>query len=211
MPPEVGRYALETEVVTQSQVPIFGRNQVVTRTRALLTIEDRDGRREARQRTCSVDAQSTSRTQTVIPDAFVAGLRPVVFEVVVEPGGFRLERGVQRVGLDGSAVSLPRDASHPAVVDTDRDGRPGATVRLDVPLVGAVDVYVVQRTEMRLTGSTTARGAHGQVDVVDLEQRTLGASHPLFKVSPKLEPVPGAGRFRMNMLSDDATCADVGL
>ncbi len=207
--PPLGQYALKTEVVTQSQIPVLGQNRVVTTTRALLTVSEQDGRVEALQLTCSVDVQSTSRTDTVIPEAFVAALPPVVYQVVSGLDGFHFASGVQRVGLEHPVGTLPRSANDPAVLDTDGDGHPGATVTLDNPWVGAVHIYVVQQTETVLSGRSTTDGALGQVEIVALTQRTLGASNPLFAVTPKLWPEAGESRFWMTALEPGATCADL--
>jgi hypothetical protein len=207
--PTEGLYALETQVVTTSQVPVFGKNRVVTVTRALLEIAPRPSGLGVRQRTCSIDVESSSAARTVIPSAFVDTLPELLYDVTREGGQFRMDQGTQVVGLTEQLSELPRRGDDPAVKDTDGDGKPGATVRLEVPLIGSVDVYVVQQTRSVLTGRVEPGGAVGRVDVLSLDQRTVGASNPVFKATPRLSPVDGEGWFSLRPVQRGTTCSDL--
>jgi len=206
--PTEGIYALETQVVTTSQVPIFGKNRVTTVTRALVEITSRPPGLGVRQRTCSIDVDSTSSARTVIPGAFIAGLPELRYSLVEADGGFQLD-GTQVVGLFEERDTLPRRGSDPSVRDMDGDGKPGATIRLEIPMIGEVDVYVVQQTRAILTGRLAEGGAEGRVEVVSIDQRTIGASNPVFKASPKLVPVEGEGHFALWPVRDGTTCSEL--
>ncbi len=198
MPPPSGLYLLDTEIVTESRVPIFGRNLVNTQTTALVQIAEEEEGLQARQQTCRVVIEDASRATTRIPEAFIRALEPIVYSVTVDGLGFQFEGELQRVGLvDGE------------IQDTDRDGRPGATIWLDVPLFGQIDVYVTQETASVLRGTYDGVVGTGVVDVTTIRQQTLGASHPLFRISPRLSPVPGRSRFRIERIQEDTTCSDL--
>ena len=201
-----GLYVLETRVVTQSQVPIFGRNRVTTTTRALARVQQQPGGQTVQQTTCRVEVEDSSRAETRIPQTFIAALPSIEYRVVSEQHGFRWVDGVQRVGLNGEPDLLPEDSGDPVVSDTDQDGNPGATVHLDIPFFGTVDVYVVQRTRTSLIGQVTDRGALGVVEVQSIEQSTLGSSHPLFRASPRLSPIDGESSFSLLPVAEGTRC-----
>lgn len=206
--PDPGLYRLRTEVVTTSQVPLFGKTSVVTRTDALLELEGSAGELTARQQTCDIQVESSSRAATVIPADFVSALPPLVYSVAIGAEEFSLDGGLQLVGLSSAEVELPDSGRDPDVRDTDRDGHPGATIQLQVPLFGKIDVYVVQRTETRLVGALSGSGAQGSVEILSLEQRTIGASNPLFNATPRLTPVKGESRFWLEPVQPEASCDD---
>ena len=43
-----------------------------------------------------------------------------------------------------SPDDIPRDKKHPAIFDWDEDGKPGASVLVDVPIIGHIRIYMVQ-------------------------------------------------------------------
>ena len=60
----------------------------------------------------------------------------------------------QYVGYHGhlSPDDIPRDKKHPAIFDWDEDGKPGASVLVDVPIIGHIRIYMVQTNHTILSG-----------------------------------------------------------
>ena len=207
--PPPGLYVLETEVVTQSQVSIFGRNRVVTTARALAEVAESDDGLRLHQTTCSIEVVDGSRAITTIPPLFIQSLPRLEYRLEANESGFVLRDGEQRVGLVGTPAQFPTSPRDPAVADTDGDGRPGATIELRVPVLGTIDIYVVQRTRTELAGSyVDGRGA-GQVNVLSFEQVTIGASNPLFRVTPNLAPQSEESAFLLIPVDSGTRCADL--
>lgn len=193
-----GLYSLELEVVTATQVPFFGRAEITTTSYVDLELVQTEDGLEARQVVCDVRVDSTAKAaRTLIPPAFVRALPEQRYPV--------------RVGADGSLILDPGPMSFglagEEVIDVDRDGHPGATVELEVPVFGEVQVYVVQRAHTVLVGGPEDGGWGGRVEVRRMDQRTIGASNVLFRSNPRVEVVPGASRFRIRPRAPGSSCA----
>ena len=129
--------------------------------------------------------------------------------VTVDPeGAVHIDGGPEQVGLRPDfAGDLPKKARQDGVIDQDGDGEPGMTVQLQVPVFGAVEVYVVQRAHTILHGEPTPEGFAGAVEIRQLEQRTIGASNPFFKVSAPVTPSADKSRFTLTRLDEKVDCA----
>jgi hypothetical protein len=169
----------------------------------------------ATQQVCDVKLLSDSRAETVLPDAFIRAMPRQTYAVrLVETDGntsFSADPGPTYVGYDPalSGGGVPSGADDPGVVDMDRDGRPGVTVHVVMPVFGAVKIYVAQRGHSRYEGQVGEGGVSGRVDIVALEQNTLGASFAPFAANPQITAVPESSRFDMRPIASGLTCADL--
>ncbi len=146
--PQPGLYVLEPKVVTEWQMPVFGRNRVNTKTRSLARLMRVEG--------------------------------------VPTPG---------------------RDLR---VSDAGGDRRPGATVHLDLPFLGTVEVHPARRTRTSLRGEMTVGGSRGIVDVQSNEQGTLGSMDPLVRTSPGISAIPRESSFSLVPLADGIGWSQIG-
>jgi hypothetical protein len=177
---------------------------------------DEDGGRRWTWTTCAVEMTGASgKARMGLSDAFIAAMgdKRLQADIGPAPGGwtFALDMGEDHVGYDPArAAGLPTDLADPAVVDWDGDGQPAATIDLQVPVLGAVELYVAQRAHVRLSGTTDARTGitRGQVEFARFEQRTLGASHRMFDANPEMWPDPARSGFELRPLPTGAGCAE---
>lgn len=200
--PEPGPHLLQVDVATEAKVPVVGWVPVTTRSLVLAELaRDGDGFRVT-QRVCDVRVLGGKPAVTTMPPALIAAIPPQVYPLSVRQEGTTLriaaDPGPTRVGQDGQG----------APVDFEGDGRPGATVWLDVPVLGRVEVYVAQLGHTRWAGTWTEAGGAGRAEVVILEQRTLGASHAMFTGDRPTRVLSEASRFRLVPLAAGAGCAE---
>jgi len=205
---EPGPYALEVTIVTESRLPVIGTKRVTTTSQVLARLREGPDGWVQQQRTCAVLVEGGGPATTTIPPAFVAAL-PVQEIPVDLSDGYRVDGGPTTLGAEADGP-LPRRAEDPGVKDSDGDGQPGVTVWVDAPVVGRVEMYVVQRAHSVLLGKRTETGAEGAVDVRQMEQWTLGASHKLLAANPTLTVVAEASRFRLVSVAE-GSCEAVGM
>ena len=87
------------------------------------------------------------------------------------------------------------------------DGHPGATVIVDVPVLGELEIYIAQRTHQSLHGRLTDDGTlEGGIHGHALDQETLDATSALMKVSPVMRPDPDRSAWWMVTVPEDTTC-----
>jgi hypothetical protein len=215
LPPPEGTYLLELHQGTLGKVPILG--EIKGGSRALLRVEigrDAAGVLRHRQTTCKVSLGGAGdKARVRVGPQFVSSLaqREVVVDYGGEDGRYRVDLGVELLGFDGPLDwNLPVAITDPGVVDSDHDGHPGATIEVEVPLLGVVELYIAQRAHMRLEGNQGVDGViRGKVEMPRFEQRTLAASHPMFESSPDLRPDPGRSHFVLRPVPPGSTCSEI--
>lgn len=214
--PWSGRWAMRIDVATRARVPLFGTERSTT-TSVLLVDMQRHGSRVVQQhRVCEVWMDTTAPVTTTVPRAFVDALRDRQMSAEVretEQGwSYRLDMGPEAIGYDPvvSGGALPRRGSDPSVRDPDRDGEPGATIELRVPVAGRVEIYIVQRSHLVLSGRSTGPDrVEGGVAVRMLEQRTLGARPGMFSRTPSVHPLSDESSFTLVRVPERTTCAEL--
>lgn len=108
-----------------------------------------------------------------------------------------------------TAEQLPDSPEDHRIIDDDRDGHPGVTVKIE-GLLNA-DVYVVQRGWDRYTASPTSDSRlRGLVDW-NAEQRVVGSTSIFIRKTPPIEPHSDPERSYVEMvrLPDGAKCRDL--
>jgi hypothetical protein len=198
-------WKLEMIVATRAQIPVIGS----TRAEVLSTLAVRWERGPQgwiqSQQVCESRLLDRGHfVRTVLPDAFVRALPRPRFPIVLapparigEPWRYSADFGRQDVGWDGVA-ELPTSADAPGVVDFDGDGKPGATVLIEAPIVGTGEVYVAQEGRTTVDGSLQPDGTiRGAVIVTDFAQVVLGGSSAMFSRGPEVTSDPSRSRFTL--------------
>jgi hypothetical protein len=149
----------------------------------------------------------------IFPDKFIAALAQHTYPIRLERDGqgwsYRADLGIERIGYRPGAgdTKLPTAADDPAVYDWDGDGKPGATLKLSVPLLPDGELYVVQRGHSVLNGRITQPGQiEGGIDVRSFEQRVLGARPGFLNKSPDIQPDPKESRFSITQIAPGSSC-----
>lgn len=210
-PPDLsGDWEIVLMVVNSAKIPVFGDTEVTTKTTLIAHI---DGLTQ-RHTTCTVEPSSPLRmVTTTVPDSFVRHIPDKTYPITVTGAGdYLADFGPQHIAYDPAlSGGLPPDeADHPAVRDWEGDGKPGATIHLNAPVFGQVEVYIVQLAHTRLSGQITSPDAFsGALDILAMRQRSIGASPEIFASNPKVAPVPGASSFTMRRLPAGTTCAEL--
>lgn len=208
-----GAYRMVVDVASRSEVAFAGTTEVVTRSLLRVDVRPAAAGVQVEQRVCDVRIESDSRARTEIPASFVRSLPVQRFVAELRRDGdvvrFSADPGPSEVGFDPklSGGPVPSGRGEPGVTDPDGDGHPGVTVHLVVPVVGTARIYVAQRGHSRYAGRVEGGEVRGAVQVVALEQRTLGASFPPFAANPDITPIPERSRFRMAPIAAELDCA----
>lgn len=214
-PPDLaGTWRLEVTLASTVDLPVVGVARGASVSVLAVTLAPTaEGGWTQRQEVCSVRVKGGGAVvRTSVPEAFLRALRPRAYAATVtEAGGafrYRADTGVEIVGWDPSmASSLPRAADDPGAADTDGDGAPGATLRLKVAGLGAQRIFVAQRAHTVLEGWVVTRDRiEGRVEVLALEQATLGASHPLLVRDTVLHADERHSAFTMTRTPEGRAC-----
>ena len=142
----------------------------------------------------------------------MSSLPPADRDVKIPPRAVKprnLALGIERIGYHpgNGDEKLPASANDPAVYDWDDDGKPGATLKLSVPLLPDGELYVVQRGHSILNGRITEAGKiEGFIDVRNFEHRVLGAKPGFLNKSPEIRPDPSGSRFSIMQVGANSTC-----
>lgn len=210
-----GRYGLYIKTATHAHVPVLGARPGASIAWLVADLgRDESGAWHAVQTPCAVEMEGGGeKAQVRLSDGFIEALGtktyPLELDPTVDGTRLRADLGMDHVGYDPSLSpdSIPRRAGDPAVVDFEADGHPGATVIIDVPVLGEMQIYIAQAAHSSLDGEVRPDGsAHGVVHGHALEQRTLGATNPLMRVSPRMSPDPFRSFFWMVPIAKDTSC-----
>jgi hypothetical protein len=209
-----GVYRLEMIMASISRLPFFGTSKSASRSISLVEIRERNGELLQSHRVCDFRVlDDSAMIKMIFPDKFVAALGqhtyPIQVERDTEGWRYRADLGIEQIGYhaDGGEEKLPASADDPAVYDWDDDGKPGATLKLSVPLLPDGELYVVQRGHSILNGRITVAGRiEGSIDVRNFEHRVLGAKPGFLNKSPEIRPDPSGSRFSITPVGADSTC-----
>ena len=205
----VGHYGAELWVSSATKTAVFGEIRGQSVSWLLVDITDQDGQLWQQHTTCTVELlDSTGNSRAALSPSFISSL-PVLRYPIQTTDGYRADIGLEHVGYDPT-YSLPTRADTPGVIDWDEDGNPGATITLNIPLLGNVELYIAQRAQMILTGQVLASGqVRGGLELPIMEQQTLGASVGFLDRSPPIRPLPEESGFAMLLLPEGSGCAAI--
>lgn len=209
-----GLYRLEMRQVHASRFAILGRTRTVFDSVSLARVTRGEEGWVQRHQICQVRFESgMPLVEMVMPPAMRESLVRPEYAVEVARQGealrYRADLGLEHVGYvpQGDPLGeLPRRRDDPAVVDSDGDGKPGATLHLDVPVLDPLELYVVQRGHVVLDGEVKDDGRVEGALRSDLEQVVIASDPYFLKRSPELEPDAERSRFVMTPVAADSTC-----
>ncbi len=202
-----GAWRMEVVVTTRVDIPVLG--EIRSRTYNRLRVDvfrGPDGWMQ-RHRLCEARIVVPEHYgKTTLPPAFIEAMPSPVYRIELrDDGSYEADPGPVAVGFRDDGGAMPETVRDPRVLDWDRDGLPGATILVDVPLLGHAVLQVVQRGHMRYRGARTGPDSFaGTAQTLRMEQRTLASSHPLLGRSLASEPVDGESSFVMTRLPPDA-------
>ncbi|MFT5686041.1 MAG: hypothetical protein ACI8RZ_006996, partial [Myxococcota bacterium] len=158
-----GRYGIHLQTGTRSHVPVLGTMPGASIVWLLAdVIHNTEGAPELVQRTCSVSMKGAGDKASVrLGPGFLAALPQKSHTLdITDSGQVFIDMGEDYVGYDPARYpdSLPEDIDAPGLIDFDSDGNPGATVIVTVPLLGEVELYIVQHAHSSLIGQLHSDG-----------------------------------------------------
>jgi hypothetical protein len=209
-----GTYRLEMIMASTTKIPFFGTSKSASKSVSLVEIR-RDGSGAIQNhRVCDFRVlDDSAMIKMVFPEKFIAALAkhsyPIELEKDAQGWTYRADLGIEIIGYraNGADEKLPTKIDDAAVFDWDGDGRPGATLKLSVPLLPAGELYIVQRGQSILTGRVIQPGKiEGGIEVRQFDQRVIGARPGFLAKSPEIEPNAKESRFTLSQVSADSTC-----
>lgn len=215
-PIQPGAYVMVVEVGSTSKVPVAGTANITTR--SLLQVDlsqDPDGGWTQTQKLCAVEVESDTRATTILPQTFIDAVPDKAFPVRLIEGAsgwsYAADPGPNHIGYDPetSGGVVPTRRNDPGVVDFEGDGHPGATILLNVPVLGDVRMYITQFGWSQFRGEVTEGGVEGKVLSLAAESRTLGASIGLFAADATITPVPERSRFQLRPIPAGTRCENL--
>ena len=217
-PVSEGLHALFMRSATQARLPVLGDRPGASEAWVLVELTQAgSGTASAVRTPCSVRMLGAGeRAHVRLGPGFLEamGARSTTWHFTPEQTGWSVETdlGVDHVGYDPEATGgvLPRHAEAPGVVDHESDGNPGATVIVDVPLLGEQEIYIAQRAHQSLHGRLSEDGMmEGGIEGHALDQQTLDATNALMKLSPEMRPDPARSAWWMVPVPADTDCASL--
>lgn len=214
-PLEQGRYALFMKNATQAKVPVLGERPGASEAWVLVDVAAPGATTaEAMQTPCDVRMIGAGDKASVrLGPGFVEamGTKATTYRFDREASGWAVsvDLGVDHVGYDPQTTggTLPKKPGDDGVLDHEGDGHPGGTVIVDVPVFGEMQIYIAQKAHSSLHGrATDGGGLEGGITGHVLEQRTLAATSPLMKVSPRMRPDPARSSWWMVPVPAETTC-----
>ena len=213
----VGTYRLNMRMVSQTRVPVFGNSRSASVSVSLVEVRREGASLIQSHRVCDFRVDDGAKLiRLVFPEKFIASLAQPAYPVQIEKDGdtwrYRADLGLEHVGYKpgNGADPVPTRADDPTVFDWDNDGRPGATLKLSVPLLPDGELYVVQRGQSILHGNILEPGrVEGTIEVLQFEQHVIGAWPSFLKQSPEIKHDPVASRFSLTRIAPGSTCESV--
>lgn len=185
-----GHYAVLSDVVTDQDLPFFGRKQITSRTLGLGEIQREGAGFVFVETSCRVETSGVEEVRTVIPDAVPRSLpaqrSQLVFTERDDVLSWERPESLFVVGAelaDPQRDRLPTESTDDRLRDPDRDGNPGVTVRIEGVAQG--DIYVVERRRVAYRGTMLGAGQLQGLVLDRSERSVVGASVEILRA-----PIP---------------------
>jgi hypothetical protein len=211
-----GRWAQKQVTTSVSDIPIVGEIETRTIAYLLVDIEQEGSALEVTSKVCTISIDSDiKKVRSVVPEAMIDAIGTTTKKARLErtrDGKVRFfqprSTDVLGVKLDSIKEPLPTDAEDSRVVDADKDGKPGVTVRIEGLIDGAV--YVIQRSWSILRGLATDDQIDGAV-TWRTEQVVLDATSSLLNSNPDARPHANRDRhyFRTTRVGSQTDCSNI--
>ena len=194
-----GRYRLDVVLTADAELPVLGAQTTTTRSTALLTVDDKG---TAHQVICAIDTAGLGfriGARSPLPTA------PA--QIWVEGDVVRWDPGVLDLGWDRTRGPFPKDDKAPAAIDSDRDGKKGHGMLLDLFVLGSYQLQIASTGHSVFVGRRTPSGAAGVVRVLRAEQRVLSGA-PFAATGMA---VIDNGSFVLARVGDRSSCDELSL
>lgn len=211
-----GRWAQLVVTTSVSKLPIAGKVITSTKSFALLDIaQDAKGQLTSTEQVCNIDIISDSDSiRTIIPPKFLKDVsgksRPIHRAKIDGKDTIVLPKITNIFGAKLSAKDkLPTDEDDPRVIDADKDGKPGLTVKVNGMIDG--ELYIVTRGTNELKGHLMPSGrVEGHV-TWNSEQVVLDATSIFLEIEPTTWPDkrPTKNFFRWYKVPAATDCAEL--
>lgn len=209
-----GRWVMRQVLSGHTDVPFLGEAAADTHALLLLDLVEEGDHLVGDGRVCQLYVEARpDLVRPILPDAVRVAVQKQRFSarLVRDARGLRIvgKRQLAVVGAqldDADKSALPRAADDDRVHDTDDDGHPGITLRLEG--LFDIDVYLAQRQWSRIEGREVAPGRFEGTVFHDHEQVLFGADSILLQALPEMTPDLERSRFRLMRVGPKATCAD---
>jgi hypothetical protein len=214
-PTVAGSWAQLMVTTSIARLPVIGKVENRSYFYALVRLEQEGAELVATTEPCFVRIDGeVKRVKTIIPRPMLEVMGPRTRAAAVTPDGdVTFQRAVDVLGArldDPWRDALPTEPDDEAVIDEDRDGNPGVTVKIVGPIDG--EIYVVQRSwnELRGTLAEDGESIRGRV-TWRTHQEVVGASNMFLKANPdaKPHPDPDESWFEMKRIDASQTCDDI--
>ena len=212
-----GTWKLELMGTNEVELPVVGINRV--RSHQIMLVQVQGGQSLIQKHdVCSLQVDSDKAViETIIPEPWIAALPDKEYPIQLEQAAdgswsYTADLLPLRIGFDPAVTddALPTDIDSPGVVDWDGDGKPAATIYLDLSMFGHVELYLVQAANTLLEGAVVSKDSvQGSLLLPELRQRTIGGSNRLFVTNPRVTPYPPESTFSMVRVAEGSTCADL--
>lgn len=153
----------------------------------LADVEERDGKLWNRMRFCHADTANDLGSTVTFSDAATRAIVPVDVELKVseQDGALHVERPATPtpigIDLDDPATeSLPTDPKDPRFVDSDGDGKPGVTAKIEVSPQLKGEIYLARREIFAYDITATSPDRLEGTITDGSEQVIIGSSDPVF-------------------------------
>lgn len=211
-----GTWAQLQVTTTVSELPVVGDVIGTTTSLLLLSVSQDDDKLSIKETICNIDITSTAkRVRTILPSAFqraASGTKRKA-TITIKDGTLHYKQHPKTVTLGAklskSNRTLPEDEDDPRVVDADKDGKPGLTVKIEGIIDG--EIYIVQSGWNKLTGTMDNQGIISGKMAWKSTQKVVDASSIFLKSNPSSKPHGGTAKnfFKMKQVSPSTTCSDL--
>lgn len=193
-----GYFILEVVIAGVMNVPFLGEIRVVMRSVLSADVRHSPDGVNLTQKVCWVEAYDDTRvSNTIIPDSFVDSIPVQQIPIRFDNKSVSWDPGPVFIGYKEGGP-IPSTQLDVRVIDGDGDNEVGNTVLLDIPIIGMVELYLVQVNDLGMSGKWTGKEYYGELNIQRLEQETLGASHSVFQHSNRLIPDESKSYFRLS-------------
>jgi len=211
-----GVWAQKVVTSAVSKVSIIG--EVISQTVAINRVDiQQDGRELAvTSAPCHVDLLTDqSMVKTQIPASYIAAMKTDTRKAILQgdAGQYTLDfpgkTTVFGAQLENLSDALPTKPSDPRVVDPDKDGNPGVTMRLSGMIDS--DLYLAQKNWDKMTGKLLPGDKIAGEVTWKTDQVILAATSRMVGDSPASTQHPDDKQsyFRMIRLDPGEQCADI--
>lgn len=214
-----GTWRVDMRLVNEVKVPIMGTTRLFSIQTMLATVTTQpDGTVMQRHVACSIATEGEQKiVTTIFPDSFVAALPKKTYPLKITADGaggwsYFADLKPQYLGYDPalSPNGPPHEDDHPALVDSDHDGKPGVTAIAKAPVFGSVELYLAQNAHTHLRGTVRNNDlVEGNAPMVALDQWMVGSTNRLFHRNPEVTHRPKLSTFTMQRRPAGTTCNDL--